>query len=102
LDPQEEEMALLARIHVPSAASAQQAAAQTTATIELGKTLAGVIFGVLLMLGAFYFWATGNEEVAGPIWSVALVVISGTIGIAIGAKRGAEETAGRIAQIGNT
>jgi hypothetical protein len=90
---------LLTNIEVPSgAATAKQAAEGATFTFDIGKTAAGLILGVVLLAGAFYFWNQKNNDVAQVIWSAALIVVTGTIGVAFGEKSGAKEVADKIAK----
>lgn len=54
--------------------------------IDIGKTLAGSVIGLVLIGAAVYLWANGQEVPAGTVWTLGEAVVVGVLGIAVGEK----------------
>jgi hypothetical protein len=56
--------------------------------LDVGKTLAGLVLGIVLVVVAYLLWTQGGENATNgtAVWTLATAVISGTLGLAVGEK----------------
>jgi len=54
-------------------------------SFDVGRTLGGVIVGLVLAVLAYLLFSSGNAN-ATAIWTLATAVISATFGLAVGEK----------------
>lgn len=57
-------------------------------SLDVGKTLAGLVLGIVLVVAAYLLWTSGGDNATNgtAVWTLATAVISGTLGIAVGEK----------------
>ena len=60
---------------------------KTDGSIDVGKTFAGLIFGLALLAVTVYLWQVeGQADNGDKVFLLAEAVIVGTLGIAVGEK----------------
>lgn len=57
---------------------------ESTLQLEVGRTLAVTILGVVLVAGALILWLNGLETPAAGVFALGEAVIAGGLGIVIG------------------